>query len=407
VTDETTSSRTRESSDSEVSRLQLREPDSNEPAAPTAAPVTLVIPGRNCASTLRRCLESVIPLALRGELRQIIFVDDGSTDDSRAIAERLLSESLDASRFRILAGQGDGPGAARNLGWRAASDADLIWFIDSDCVAEPDALEQLLPHLDDPAVAGVGGSYGNLYPDSLLATLIHEEIVARHRRMPDEVNFLGGFNVIYRRTALALASGFDECDVNGPRAPGAEDCDLSFRLHQMGHSLRIENGSLVGHHHPRSLGRYLRSQRIHGHWRVRLYRRHLGQIGGDSYSGLADHLQPVSGLLAVCGLPFVPFVPVTAGIGVLACCIVNLACALAILRRLQLRSESARHLATGFCAMSCVRSVWRGIGIISGLLSCVIRPPQPLAMPAPTAEVKDDTACVMSGADGQWQEQTT
>ena len=369
--------------------------------------VTLVIPGRNCAATLRPCLESVIPLAESGELFEIIFVDDGSADDSRAIADNLLSSSLTSSQFRILDGGGKGPGAARNAGWRAATDADVIWFIDSDCVAEPDNLQQLLPHLDDPAVVGVGGSYSNLHPKSLLATLIHEEIVGRHRSMPPEVNFLGGFNVIYRRTALELAGGFDECDVNGPRAPGAEDCDLSFRLHQMGHLLRVESASIVGHHHPQSLRRYLRSQRIHGHWRVRLYRRHLGRMGGDSYSGPADHLQPVSGLLAVCGLPFIPFAPVIAGICVLVCCIMNLACTLAILRRLQLRSESARHLATGFCAMSCVRSVWRGIGIVSGLLSCVIRPPQPVAMPTPTAEAKDDTACVISRADGHWQEKTT
>ncbi len=366
---------------------------------PAVTRVTLVIPGRNCAGTLKRCLESVIPLAERDELLQIIFVDDGSTDDSRAIAERLLSESLDATRFQVLSGRGDGPGAARNLGWRAASDAELIWFIDSDCVAELDALQKLLPYLDDTAVAGAGGSYGNLFPESLLATLIHEEIVARHRRMPIDINFLGGFNVIYRRTVLELAGGFDECDVNGPRAPGAEDCDLSFRLHQMGHLLRVEKGSVVGHHHPRSLRRYLRSQRIHGHWRVRLYRRHLGRMGGDSYSGSADHLQPVSGLLAVCGLPLIPFAPLIAGIGVLACSIVNLACALAILHRLQLRSESARHLRAGFCAMSCVRSVWRGIGIVSGLISCVIRPPHPVEKPTPTPEAKDDTVCVPSGVN--------
>ena len=368
--------------------------------------VTLVIPGRNSASTLRQCLESVIPLAQLGELSQIIFVDDGSTDDSRTIAECLLTGALDVSQFQILAGYGDGPGAARNLGWHAASDADLIWFIDSDCVAAPDALQKLLPHLENPAVVGAGGSYSNLHPESLLATLIHAEIVARHRSMPTEVNFLGGFNVIYRRIALEHAGGFDERDVNGPRAPGAEDCDLSFRLHQAGHSLRIENSSIVGHHHPRSLRRYLRSQRIHGHWRVRLYRRHFGQMGGDTYSGPADHLQPVSGLLAVCGLMLIPFTPVVASVIVPGCVLMNLACALVILRRLQTQFTSSIHL-TSFCAMSCVRSVWRGIGIVSGMLSCLWRPPQPVEALAQLEEGNESRIRVLSGADGNLQEKTT
>ncbi|MCP4784536.1 MAG: glycosyltransferase [Fuerstiella sp.] len=359
--------------------------------------VTLVIPGRNCAATLDRCLQSVVPLMQSGELKEIIFVDDGSTDTTPEIAARYP--------VRVITGGGQGPGAARNLGWRAAQ-SELIWFIDSDCVAHPDALQQLLPHLSEPEVAGVGGSYSNLFPESLLATLIHEEIVARHRSMLTEVNFLGGFNVIYRRIALEHARGFDERDVNGPRAPGAEDCDLSFRLHQAGHSLRVENSSVVGHHHPRSLRRYIRSQRIHGHWRVRLYRRHLGRMGGDSYSGPADHLQPVSGLFAVCGLLFIPFSPIVASAMVSGCVLVNLACTLVIFRRLQMQLTSAIHL-TSFCALSCVRSVWRGIGIASGMLSCLRYPPQSVEALAQLEEGNENGIRVFSGADGNLQEKRT
>jgi GT2 family glycosyltransferase len=361
-------------------------------------PVSLVIPGRNCSGTLDKCLRSVLPMLESGELQQIIFVNDGSTDNSETIARQFP--------VQIIHGTGQGPGAARNLGWRAA-ESELIWFIDSDCVADPDALQKLLPHLDDPDIAGAGGTYTNLYPNSILAILIQEEISARHRRMPSSVNFLGGFNVLYRRSALELANGFDEKEVNGPRAPGAEDCDLSFRLIQSGYRLRFEIGSVVGHHHPRSLRQYLRSQRIHGHWRVRLYRRHLGRIGGDSYSGPADHFQPVSGLLVVCGLPFIPLAPFIAAPVVLAGCIINLMCALAIVRRLQLRFTSPGHLTACFVAMSSVRSVWRGIGIVSGLLSCVTCPPHTVEMPKRTPNVNDDSACALSVADSQRLEAVT
>ncbi|NNF44165.1 MAG: glycosyltransferase, partial [Phycisphaerales bacterium] len=242
------------------------------------AAVTLVIPGRNCAATIGVCLDAVVPMLKTTPLEAIIFVDDGSTDDTRAIVTVRPA-------VRVLAGSGAGPGAARNLGWRAAT-SPLVWFIDADCVAEDDALTRLLPHLADPAVGGVGGSYGNMREGSLLADLIHEEILERHRRMPIRVNFLASFNVLYRRSVLEEVEGFDE------RFLKAQDAELAFRVQEAGHALAFEFASRVRHFHPTRLGAYLRTQRQQGYWRAWLYVTRRGRAGGDSYSGLVDHLQP-------------------------------------------------------------------------------------------------------------------
>lgn len=239
--------------------------------------VSLVIPGRNCQSTLERCLDSVVELLDQDQLQEIIFVDDGSTDTT--------ADLVADYPVTVLTGKGRGPGAARNLGWRNAN-ADLIWFIDSDCVAEPDALEKLLPHMNEPNVAGVGGSYANLYPDSLVATLIHEEIVARHRRMGKDVNFLATFNVIYQRDVLEQVGGFDES------LKLAQDAELAYRFIAAGHRLRFELESRVGHHHARNLWRYMRTQCRQGYFRMMLFRSHPGMMSGDSYSGWMDYAQP-------------------------------------------------------------------------------------------------------------------
>jgi glycosyltransferase involved in cell wall biosynthesis len=260
--------------------------------------VSLVIPGKNCSRTIRPCLEAVVPLRGGPEplLAEIIFVDDGSTDDSAKIVAEFP--------VQLLKGPGGGPGAARNIGWRAAR-CPLVWFIDSDCVAEPDALPLLLGALSGDGVAGVGGSYSNRCPESLLACLIHEEIAERHRRMGREVDFLGGFNVVYRRAALEAVGGFDEKDFNGPGSPGAEDAELTYRLHKAGYALRFEPLSRVGHYHPTRLMRYLRAQRHHGYWRVNLHLRHPGQAAGDAYSNLVDNAQPPLAMMSVAGLPLV------------------------------------------------------------------------------------------------------
>ncbi|MFO0903146.1 MAG: glycosyltransferase [Pirellulales bacterium] len=326
--------------------------DASLAAMPAA--VTLVIPGRNCERTLSACLDAVTRLLAAGELSEIVFVDDGSTDATRAIAGRYP--------VRILEGGGVGPGAARNLGWRAAR-TELVWFIDSDCVAEPDALQRLCACVSEPDVGGAGGSYANLRPDSTLACLIHEEIASRHRNMGDDVDFLGGFNVLYRRAALEAVEGFDECEVNGPGAPGAEDCDLSFRLVQAGWRLKFDRQSRVGHFHPTSLRRYLRSQYLHGRFRVRLYFRHSGKMAGDDYSGLADHLQPPLALATLLLLPWIwaPYVPLLAGVGLAA----TTACSLP---RCTTLSALPWKTWIWFPLVSSLRAAARGAGIVSGFL---------------------------------------
>lgn len=317
--------------------------------------VNLVIPGRNCARTIRACLSAAVSLMQRdgSPLTEIIFVDDGSTDETAQIVAEFP--------VRCVPGDGRGPGAARNIGWRAAG-APLVWFVDSDCVAEPDALDLLLPHLDDPTVGGVGGSYGTMTADSLLACLIHEEIIERHRAMPTRVNFLATFNVIYRRHVLEEIGGFDEQFLKG------QDAELAFRVIEAGYELRFEFASRVRHFHPTHWRSYLRTQRQQGYWRAWLHLSHGGHAMGDSYSSLVDHAQPP---LAVLALASLPLVAVRGGlwmpIGFVAMLI---AAQVPLTLRLVRRLGRPRYL--WFGVMSFIRAFWRGIGLAQGVLGVMM-----------------------------------
>lgn len=327
-----------------------------------ASKVSMVIPGRNCAGTIRACLDAATAI-LRADntaLAEIIFVDDASTDPTAQI--------VSAYPVRLIRGNGGGPGAARNIGWRAAQHA-LVWFVDSDCVPEPHALSRLLTHLSDPSVGGVGGSYGNEHPHSLLACLIHEEIITRHRRMPVEVNFLGGFNVLYQREALEAVGGFDECEFNGPGSPGAEDAELAYRIHAAGYRLRFEPESRVGHHHPTKLRRYLRSQRHHGYWRVFLHLRHRSTAGGDTYSGLFDHAQPPLALLMLASLPTLAW-PALRWIALLTAALLFAAQWPGTWRLIR---PSGRWSYVAFAGLGFIRAIWRGIGMVQGICAYPFR----------------------------------
>ncbi len=314
----------------------------------TDAAVSLVIPGRNASATIRQCLDAVVPLLGRG-VEEIIFVDDGSTDNTA----RIVSEYP----VRAIRGDGRGPGAARNLGWRAAR-GELVWFIDSDCVAQPDALERLTPHLGDATVGGASGSYGNMRPDSLLACLIHEEIVARHVRMPKRVDFAATFNVVYRRRVLEQINGFDERLLKG------QDAELSWRVLAAGYQLGFEVDSRVGHFHETRWLRYLRTQRRQGYWRVFLHLKHRGHSVGDSYSSLLDHVQPPLAMLALASLPLLAFGSTRWGpvvpFGLLALAQIPMT------MRLVRHTRRARYLL--FAALSFLRAFWRGVGMTMGVL---------------------------------------
>jgi hypothetical protein len=323
--------------------------------------VTLVIPARDAARTIEPCLDAALAVAARpgSRLARILLVDDGSRDATR--------EAATARGIEVLGSGGRGAGAARNVGWRAAT-TRLVWFVDSDCVASPDALETLLPHLGDAGVGGVGGSYAIASDATLLERLIHEEIVTRHARMDGDVDFLATFNVLYRRDALAALDGFDERYLKG------QDAEFAFRVLESGRRLRFDRRSLVRHFHADRLSRYLRVQRQQGYWRVALHLEHRGRGTGDSYSGLLDHLQPFAAAALAPALALAAATPlVDARAATIAAGSAPLALLLAFLLAAQLPMALAMRRREGaamlwFVPLGAVRAAWRAAGLVHGVV---------------------------------------
>jgi len=103
--------------------------------------LTVVIPTYNRAATLERALESVF--RQKGVALEVQVVDDGSTDETRHLVER-MSESRP---LQYLYQPNRGPSAARNLGIAAAGGA-FIAFLDSDDEWLPGKLEAQLQYFE-------------------------------------------------------------------------------------------------------------------------------------------------------------------------------------------------------------------------------------------------------------------
>ncbi|MGC6488070.1 MAG: glycosyltransferase family 2 protein, partial [Planctomycetota bacterium] len=222
------------------------------------------------------------------------------------------------------------------------------------------------------------GAYDNAVDGSLVATLIHEEIAARHRAMPVEVDFLATFSVVYRRELLESLGGFDERYLRG------QDAELSFRAHRAGSRLHFELASRVAHHHEKSLRRYLRAQYHQGYWRAFLHTEHAGHAGGDSYSRLSDHLQPPVALLTLCAPLAFLFVPPTAAAALVGS-LLTLLLALPLGMARRVAAAAGPRVAAAYVPFSAVRACWRGAGFAAGAVDKLTRPDAG-APPATAAE---------------------
>lgn len=112
--------------------------------------VSVIIPARNAAATIARTLRSLAPDA--GLIGEVVLVDDGSTDQTIAIATS-TSKAFELP-IRLVSAQAGSAGAARNLGLETAS-GDFVYFVDSDDEPMPGCLHRLVDALANQPDCGI------------------------------------------------------------------------------------------------------------------------------------------------------------------------------------------------------------------------------------------------------------
>jgi glycosyltransferase involved in cell wall biosynthesis len=167
---------------------------------------SVIIPARNEARSIARLIEAVLAQRPPDWNIEVLLIDDGSTDDTAAVARAAGARVLELGSR---AGGGN-PAAGRNRGARVAIGDPLI-FLDADCLPAPGWLGRLLAAHQAGATV-VGGALD--LPDGL-------SFMARcdyycgwyhvHSRRPGgEVPNHPPGNVSVRREAFARSSGFTE-----------------------------------------------------------------------------------------------------------------------------------------------------------------------------------------------------
>lgn len=99
---------------------------------------SVIIPTFNEKRFISRCLNSLLAQSIK--LKEIIVVDDGSTDGTTTVVSNITSKVTDLKYFHQ---SHQGAGTARNLGSKSAT-GDILVFVDADMEFDQDFLKELI-----------------------------------------------------------------------------------------------------------------------------------------------------------------------------------------------------------------------------------------------------------------------
>ncbi len=240
------------------------------PAGHGRSTVTVIIPVRDRADLLERCLAAL------GDGHPVIVVDDASCDPV-AVAAVVARYRAKLIRREV----NGGPAAARNTGLVGAS-SELVAFVDSDCEPPTDWIERLAGHFADPLVAVVAPRITGRADQTTAGRYTEangalDRGVRPGRVMPKSaVSFVPTAAVLARRDALLAAAA--DGSVFAERLRVGEDVDLIWRLHEAGWRIRYDPSVQVAHHEPASWGELLARRYRYGTSAAELAQRHPGDI---------------------------------------------------------------------------------------------------------------------------------
>jgi GT2 family glycosyltransferase len=223
--------------------------DRAAPAAESCVLVTVIVVCWNSADVLGRCLRALLEQEYGNY--EIVVVDDGSADETRAVAERELA----GGRGTVVASPVNrGCPHARNLGLEHAK-GELVAFIDADGFATPSWLRELVATFageetiggvastvffaDDPLV--INGAGGTVNRQGWAADLAMNEPYER-ARLAEEALYPMGCGMAVRREAIERVGGFDDRMLNY-----YDDVDYGVRLWRAGYRVAVAGDAWIDH----------------------------------------------------------------------------------------------------------------------------------------------------------------
>jgi glycosyltransferase involved in cell wall biosynthesis len=228
--------------------------------------VSVVVPVLNGEETIGDCLASLLSVDYPEERREIIIVDNGSTDRTAEIVKK--------HPVRYVREERRGCSAARNTGIRA-SEGEIVAFTDADCMVGRAWTRQVAKAFEQRGVGGVAGEVF-AYPAETPA----ERYAARVRHLSPQkylsrplLPFAAFPNLAFRRDVFDRVGLLDESVTLG------ESTDFCTRfLRGTGLKLEYAPRAVVFHRHRKTAWEFFKQQWTHGRGHAQLYLKYREEI---------------------------------------------------------------------------------------------------------------------------------
>ena len=189
-----------------------REPSEQLPFA------SVIVPVRDGEPTIADCLDAILATDYPADRREILVIDNGSSDGTAAL--------IQSRPVRYLRERRRGVSNARNRGI-AESRGEILAFVDADCQVEPQWLTELVRPFEDPEVGSVAGDLQHT-PPTTPAERQAARILGNWQRFAFASNpaYPITANAAYRRDVLERIGSFD------PHMTRAQDVELGLRFQE-------------------------------------------------------------------------------------------------------------------------------------------------------------------------------
>lgn len=235
---------------------------------------SVVIPTYNRSEKIPQCLEALFAQKFNKKKYEVIFVDDGSTDDTQKVVERLSKDAPVA--VSVIKQKNQGQGVARNRGVEEAQ-GEIVLFIGDDIVATPTLLaEHDKIHAQHPERGSAGLGFVTWHPKLIITNLMRfmergGAVLGRwggHQFAYDllEGKQLASYRFFYTanislKRSLLLEHKFDPWF----SSYGFEDIELGYRLSKKADLRLWYNPAAIGYHdHPMSFEDFANRMRAIG-----------------------------------------------------------------------------------------------------------------------------------------------
>ena len=207
--------------------------------------VSVIVPAYNEEKAIGNTVEALLKLSYVN--KEIIVVDDGSTDGTLATVEKYAKNDF----IRVVSKPNGGKWDALNAGVKVAN-GEFIVCIDADTLLDPDAIQHLITHFSDPDVAAVAGNvkvgnrHGLLTKLQALEYVVGINLYRRSEAYLQNVTVVPGPIGAFRASVLKEV-GLFEGDTF------AEDADITFKILKAGYKTVYEPRAIVYTEAPTSM----------------------------------------------------------------------------------------------------------------------------------------------------------